>query len=620
MPLYEDRRDAENRVKIERELADSIVLGTPASLEAAVSRIRDLAVRLKRPVAAVFDGWYGVEWERLRSGLSEWGVKTGVSSELVDVNSCYRGPDHIKKYREPFTAGDPGFGRVNSEGRIRDLMDEARAEELAERISRFKKGKPKGPSALAVYGCGSIMEGHPDLFDVVFYLDGTMQSFLRKLWDGKLAPFGSEGPDKDYSWKDFYYCDFYLLGRQKELVFSRMDFWVEAVSFDDLKIVPKRAYDRVVSAAVAMPIKQIPIFQPGPWGGYRFRDLWDVPGLGCNAWNLRVGAELGVLIDLGMEKPLTLPFMNLMHRADALVGRAIHEACPGLFPVDVGLEDGYFPEKTAPERTSMPIHNHPDTGYVRRHFGEPFGRYETYYIAEAYEGANIWLGYGEGADLEEWERKCRDSERTGAAVPEWREYIANWACTEGDLYLIPAGTTHAHGGNMTVLEMDTTPSIPGTEYSFFLYDYVRRTWDETSKSMTAKPLKLHLDRGFDNEKWRRERWVGKNLIPRARVVKWHKDFWMDRYDSCAEMPIEIERFHFRSKAPYSTEGAGFHVVTLAVGKEVKVRSKTDPEREAGMKHFQSLIVPASFGDYEFVNMHDERCTVVVLRWKTGRST
>jgi hypothetical protein len=605
---------------LERKLADSIVFGTPAALRAIVSRIGELSKRKKRPVAAAFDGWYGVEWGRLGLGLAEWGTRSGVSLEFVNFNSCYRGPDQVKRYREPFISGDPGFGRVNREGSIGDLLDESKTGELAERISRFERGNPKGPSALVVYGCGSAFEGRHDLYDITFYLDHTTQPLLWKMWDGKLAPFASDGPDPSYGWREYYYCDFYLLNRQKESVFSRMDYWVEAVSFDDLKIVPKNTYDRIVQAAVSIPIKQIPIFQPGPWGGYRYKDLWNVPGLGCNAWNLRVGPELSVLIDLGIEKSLNIPFMNLMHRADDLVGRAAGEASTGLFPVDVWLEDGYFPEKTAPERTSMPIHNHPGTEYVRRHFGEPFGRYETYYIAEAYEGANIWLGYGEGANIEEWEKKCRDSERSGTPFPDWKEYLANWACGEGDLFLIPEGTTHAHGGNMLVLEMDTTPSVPGTEYSFFLYDYVRATWDEDSKSMTGKPLKLHLDRGFDNEKWRREGWVRDNLIPRARVVQWHKDFWMDRYDSCAEMPIEIERFHFLSKAPYSTKDTGFQVVTLTVGKRVNVRSKADPKREAEMKRLQSLIIPASFGDYEFVNAHDERCTVVVLRWKTGRST
>jgi len=81
----------------------------------------------------------------------------------------------------------------------------------------------------------------------------------------------------------------------------------------------------------------------------------------------------------------------------------------------------------------------------------------------------------------------------------------------------------------------------------------------------------------------------------------------------------IERFHFLNRASYSTNDTGFQVVTLTVGKRVIVRSKNERNREAEMKRFQSLIVPASFGDYEFVNTQDERRTVVVLSWKTGRS-
>ena len=71
------------------------------------------------------------------------------------------------------------------------------------------------------------------------------------------------------------------------------------------------------------------------------------------------------------------------------------------------------------------------------------------------------------------------------------------------MYLIPPGTTHGHGGNQMVLEMDTVPSIAGTEYSFFMYDFMRPSWDDTTKTMTGKPVKMHLDHGFDMDPARR---------------------------------------------------------------------------------------------------------------------
>ena len=115
--------------------------------------------------------------------------------------------------------------------------------------------------------------------------------------------------------------------------------------------------------------------------------------------------ELSILIDVDREEQLNLPFVNLMQYPDKLLGRYLSETYPHLFPLDAWLDDGYFPDKQPAERISMPIHTHPSTDYVKTNFNEPIGRYETYYIAEAYEGANTWMGFYNDADLEEWEAK-----------------------------------------------------------------------------------------------------------------------------------------------------------------------------------------------------------------------
>jgi len=284
--------------------------------------------------------------------------------------------------------------------------------------------------------------------------------------------------------------------------------------------------------------------------------------------------------------------------------------------MDVWLDDGYFPQPTPAERISMPIHNHPGTDYVPRHFKEPLGRYETYYIAEAYEGANTWMGYKDDADLEEWERLCRQSNNQ-VEIPNWKDFVANWDSNVGDLYLIPAGTAHGHGGNQMVLEMDTCPSIAATEYSFFLYDFARPSWDDETKTMTGKKVKMHLDHGFDNEKWVRESWVKDHLLAAPKVVKWTKEYAMDRYTSDPRMPFEIERFHFARRADNDTLGRFMHIVTLTVGSRVTIRSKSNPGFRNEIGKFQSALVPACFGEYEFINEDGGDCTVVQLRWKKG---
>ena len=614
MPLYESRVHAENRIEVDPEWQQSLVAG-PELVIRELMRIIANRKESQRPLLMALDGWYNIDWPALTDALGQQAESSRLTLAFRPAVECFQPRDRIAAYKRAFTeTGDPGFGVVNIHGHIADLMDPAKIAALKTELANAS-----GCDAMIVYGCGAAVPKLCDDYDARFYFDKTRQPILWEMWDGKLVPFGWDEPRKDYGWKEYYYCDYYLLERQKEFLMPRMDYWVEGNAFESLKMLPRAAYDGIMQTLLQYPVKEVPIYQPGPWGAYRYKDLggqFNVPGLECNAWNELAGPELSMLVDIGREPLLNLPAMNLMQYAERFVGRHIAATYPGLFPMDVWLDDGYFPKPTPAERISMPIHNHPGTDYVKRHFKEPLGRYETYYIAEAYEGANTWMGYKEDADLEAWERLCRAS-RNLTPIPNWREFVANWDTNVGDLFLIPPGTVHGHGGNQMVLEMDTCPSIAATEYSFFTYDFARPSWDDKTKTMTGKPCNMHLDHSFDNDTYVREDYVKNHLRARPVVVKWTKEYQMDRYTSDPRMPFEIERYHFEQRADADTEGRFMHIVTLTVGKEVTIRSKRDPRRANSIRKWQSVLVPACFGEYEFVNSDGGFCTVVQLRWKKG---
>ncbi len=249
----------------------------------------------------------------------------------------------------------------------------------------------------------------------------------------------------------------------------------------NLKLVSAAGYNTIIDELVKGPIKQVKITQPGPWGSYRFKEIYDeIPGLDNMAWNELAGIELGILVDVGAGAALNMPCQNVMQRPVQVVGEYVHKTYPDLLPLQVWLDDGYFAEPVPYERGSMPIHNHPDTDYVKRNFNEPLGRYETYYIVEAYADAGTMMGFKEEANLEEYELLCRDS--NNRKVFGWQKFIRRWATNVGDLFLIPPGTEHGHGGNQMILEMDTGPSVAGTEYSFFTYDFARNTWDDKASA------------------------------------------------------------------------------------------------------------------------------------------
>ena len=479
-----------------------------------------------------------------------------------------------------------------------------------------KKLEQNIDKTIIVYNSAAAIEPLARLYNKIFYFDKTMQPLLWQMWEGNLLTFGYDKPNTEYSWKEYYYCDFYLLFRHKKLMYDKMDYYVEAIEFDSLKMMPNDVYNEIVTETIKYPIKQVQIFQPGPWGAYRYRDLWEVPGLECSAWNKMSGPELSVLIDFGAEEMLNLPLFNLLQYNREITGEYVAKTYPDLFPLDIWLDDGYFFSKQIPERTSMPIHNHPGTDYVKKHFNEPLGRYETYYIAEAYEGANTWMGFKEDADLEAFEARCYESNNI-TPISDWKDYIANWESNVGDLYLIPPGTAHAHGGNQMVLEMDTSPSIAGTEYSFFQYDFARNSWDDNKKTMTGQPLKMHLEHAFDNEKWRRANYVDEKLRAKPQVVLWTKEFYMDRYSTLPEMPFEVERLHFSNRAEYTTHGKFLQIVSLTIGNKVTIRSLSDPQKKAQIERLDCVAIPASFGDYEIISEDGSFCTCVVFRMKKG---
>jgi hypothetical protein len=342
--------------------------------------------------------------------------------------------------------------------------------------------------------------------------------------------------------------------------------------------------------------------------------LWEIEGLECNAWNELAGIELSVLIDWGGQHLLNIPAQNFMQRPLQVVGEFVHKTYPDLMPLQVWLDDGYFPEPVSFERSSMPIHNHPGTQYVKRHFNEPLGRYETYYIVESYKGSSTWMGFKEDADLEQWERLCRESENK-KEIPNWQDFICRWDTNVGDLFLIPPGTTHGHGGNQMILEMDTGPSVAGTEYSFFTFDFARNTWDDVKKEMTAPPMRMHLEHSFDNNKFIRETRAGNTHRARPVTIDGNGKSRKDQYTTIPEMPFHIERIFFEHQAENDTEGKYMHIVTLTEGKQITIRSKENPGYSTTIERLQACIIPAGFGKHEYINQDGNHAMIVLIRLK-----
>src|ERR1039458_2828272 len=340
MPLYEYRKNALNHVNISPAIQKEIICGTPQ----VVARILALMQERRqtgKPATAAIDGWDGVDWAGLKDCLIDAAKASGLSIEVLSTAELYLPESEIENYRRPFVTDDPSFGRVNGSGVLKDILDNHKVDALKDRLAAPANRITK--DALVVVGPGAAVAELEDLYDLRIYADFTMQPLLWQMWDGKLVAFGSDNPAASYTWKKYYYCDFYLLLRQKKKAFARMDYYVDAVDPAEFKLVSAASYNTIIDELVKAPIKQVKITQPGPWGSYRFKEIYDeIPGLENMAWNELAGIELSILVDAGAASPFNIPCQNIMQRPVQMVGAYVHRNFPDLLPLQVWLEDGYF--------------------------------------------------------------------------------------------------------------------------------------------------------------------------------------------------------------------------------------------------------------------------------------
>jgi mannose-6-phosphate isomerase len=118
------------------------------------------------------------------------------------------------------------------------------------------------------------------------------------------------------------------------------------------------------------------------------------------------------------------------------------------------------------EKLSIQVHPNDDEAQAR---GMPSGKEECWYIVDAEPGAVLGMGTTRALDGNE----LREASLSGEI-----ERLMDWKPVQaGDYFYIPAGTVHAIGAGITLVEVQQYADI-----TYRLYDY-------------GRPRELHLDDG-----------------------------------------------------------------------------------------------------------------------------
>jgi mannose-6-phosphate isomerase len=214
----------------------------------------------------------------------------------------------------------------------------------------------------------------------------------------------------------------------------------------------------------------------------------------------------------------------------------------GEFPLLVKL---LFPE----EKLSVQVH--PDDAQARL-MGETRGKTECWYVLEAAPGAYVSLGLKEGVAVEDVAASVADE--TMESLMERIPVVV------GDMLFVDAGTVHAIGPGVVLLETQQTSDV-----TYRLYDY-------------GRPRELHLEKGL--QVIRRKTAAGK-IAPEqmdgfTRLIE-QKYFVVDRFEAAS------------GEVTVTLDGAGC-LVGLAGSGVVRFGGE-----EVELKTGQAVVVPAGSG-------------------------
>jgi len=142
---------------------------------------------------------------------------------------------------------------------------------------------------------------------------------------------------------------------------------------------------------------------------------------------------------------------------------------PAQFAADPAAPEFLLLIKLLFPREKLSVQVHPDDALARS-LGQPRGKTECWYVLSADPGASVMVGFAE----EITPAQVRDAITAGTLEQKLRSISVK----AGDMVYVPAGTVHAIGPGMVVLETQQTSDV-----TYRLFDY-------------GRPRELHIEAGL----------------------------------------------------------------------------------------------------------------------------
>lgn len=517
----------------------------------------------------VIDGNVGTIWDEVISGLNREFTSVGTGVNWYCIDAALKSENEIDSMLEGCLGDDDPLFGFNFPGRLKDFFDE----KLLAQISSDKN------TLSILYGTGSALTGWEG---PVIYIDQPKNEIQYRSRAGSVANIGSsKAEDAKKMYKRFYFVDWPVCNKHKQELLPKMAAVADGQRPETITWTEGNDFRTGLENIVKSPFRVRPWFEPGVWGGHWMKDRFEGlnPDAKNYAWSFEIIApENGVIFESeGVMLEAGFEFL-LYQNNQAVLGRHAEEY-GYYFPLRFDYLDTM-------DGQNLSLQCHPTLEYIRENFGEPITQDETYYIMDAEPDADVYLGFQENINPDQFQNEFRQCEISGEKA-DVENYVQTFPSQKHDLFLIPAGTIHCSGKNNLVLEISNTPYI----FTFKIYDWQRLDLD-------GNPRPLNVSRAMENLNFGRNgKSVEKELISKPEIHEEGEDWKIVNLPTHKEHLYSIHRLEFEKSIRVNTVNK-FHVLNLVEGKSVNIISNN---QKIKLHYAETIVIPAATGEYVMEN-------------------
>ena len=220
------------------------------------------------------------------------------------------------------------------------------------------------------------------------------------------------------------------------------------------------------------PLTFKPILKKVIWGGSDicpFKGITPVQdGIG-ESWELsHVKGDFSVVANGELENKSLDELIQTYGKQ--LLGAKVIERFGTTFPLLIKFIDA---------RDDLSIQVHPDDELAKKRHNS-FGKTEMWYVIKAAKGAQLYSGFSQQIDADEYVKRVENNTIT--------DVLQRYEVKEGDVFFLPAGRVHAIGAGCFIAEIQQTSNI-----TYRIYDYNRKDASGNTRELHTEEAKDAID-------------------------------------------------------------------------------------------------------------------------------